>query len=108
MSAEMAAKLDLNPTTTQGMTLAEFRSSMASYQELGIATVEIETVTGERIPMSVLVIPSIAAPIQSSVNLSIRNMPYLRGLNLAHPVTSEQNFEISLLVITGHLSKTTL
>ena len=100
ISAEMAAKLGLNPTTTQGMVLAAFGSSTASYQDLDIATVEVETVTGERIAMSVLAIPSIAAPIQSSVNLSVRNTLYLRGLNLAHPVTSEQNFEISLLVGT--------
>ena len=102
ISAGMAAKLCLQPTTTQGMTLASFGTATASYQELGVATVEIETITGDRIPISVLVIPSIAAPIQSSINTSVRNMPYLQGLELAHPVTSDQKFEISLLIGTDY------
>ena len=102
ISAEMAARLCLQPTTTQGMALASFGANTASYQELGAVTVEIETITGDRIPMSVLVIPSIAAPIQSSINTSVRNMPYLQGLKLAHPVTSDHKFEISLLIGTDY------
>jgi len=102
ISADMAAKLGLQPTTTQEMALASFGSTTASYQELGIATVEIETIRGDHIPISVLIIPSIAAPIQSSVSTSVRNMQYLQGLKLAHPVTTEHNFEISILIGTDH------
>jgi len=36
----MAAKLGLQPTTTQGMALASFGSTVVSYQELAVATVE--------------------------------------------------------------------
>ena len=102
ISAEMAAKLNLKPTTTQGMALASFGSTTTSYQELGAVTVKIETITGDHIPISVLVIPSIAAPIQSSINTSVRNMPYLQGLNLANPVTFEHKFEISILIGTDY------
>ena len=102
ISAEMAAKLNLKPTTTQGLALASFGSTNTSYQELGAVTVEIETIAGDRIPISVLVIPSIAAPIQSSINTSVRNMPYLQGLNLANPVTSDHKFEISILIGTDY------
>ena len=69
------------------------------YQELGTVTVEIETIAGDHIPISVLVIPSIAAPIQSSINTSVRNMPYLQGLNLANP---DHKFEISILIGTDY------
>ena len=55
--AEMAAKLNLKPTTTQGMALASFGSTNISYQKLRAVTVEIETITGDGIPVSVLVIP---------------------------------------------------
>ena len=102
ISAEMAARLYLQPTTTQTMALASFGANTASYQELGAVTIEIETITGDRIPISVLVIPSIAAPIQSSINTSVRNMLYLQGLKLAHPVTSDHKFEIGLLIGTDY------
>jgi len=48
------------------------------------------------------VIPSIAAPIQSSVSTSVRNKPYLKSLKLAHLVTSDHDFEISLLIGTDY------
>ncbi|XP_065893821.1 uncharacterized protein [Dysidea avara] len=100
ISAELATELCIQPTSTQGMALASFGTTTASYQELGVATVEIETISGEVIPISVLVIPSIAAPIQSSINSSVRNMSYLQGLKLAHPVTSNHQFKISILIGT--------
>ena len=84
------------------MALASFGTTIASYQELGVATVKIETIPGEVIPISVLIIPSIAAPIQSSINCSVRNLPYLRGLKLAHPVTSNHHFKISILIGTDY------
>jgi len=49
-------------------------------------------------PISVLVVPTIAAPILNIVLLSINLMPHLQGLKLAHPVTSSKNFTISLLI----------
>ncbi|XP_065886666.1 uncharacterized protein [Dysidea avara] len=102
ISAELATELCIQPTSTQGMALASFGTTTASYQELGVATVEIETISGEVIPISVLVIPSIAAPIQSSINSSVRNMSYLQGLKLAHPVTSNHQFKISILIGTDY------
>jgi len=84
---------------TQGIALASFGTTNTFYQELGVATVEIETIAGNFIPISVLIIPSIAAPIQSSISASIRNMPYLRGHKLAHP---DHHFKISLLIGTGY------
>ena len=98
----MAAELCIQPVTTQGMALASFGTATASYQELGMATVEIETLSGELIPVSVLIIPSIAAPIQSSINSSVRSLPYLQRLRLAHPVTSDHQFKISILIGTDH------
>ena len=102
ISADLANELGIQPTSTQGMALASFGTTIASYQELGVATVKIETISGEVIPISVLIIPSIAASIQSSINSSVRNLPYLRGLKLAHPVTSNHHFKISILIGTDY------
>ena len=64
--------------------------------------VEVETESGELIPLSVLIVPSISAPIQNSISTSVRSMRHLRGLKLAQPVTSEGNFTISLLIGTDY------
>ena len=73
-----------------------------SHQKLGVTTFEVETLTGEVISMSVLIVPSIAAPIQNTISSSVYKMPHLRELRLAHPVTSEHNFHISLLIGANH------
>ena len=98
----MAAKLNIIPTTTEGLTLASFGTDSATYQQLAVATVEVETNSGELIPISVLVVPSIAAPIQNSICASVDSMPHLRGLKLAHPVTPDKDFKISLLIGTDY------
>jgi hypothetical protein len=43
-------------------------------------------------------VPKIATPLQNHLRTNIRNIPYLKGIPLAHPVTTEENFEISLLL----------
>ena len=67
-------------------------------QKFGTTMVEVETESGELIPLSVLIVPSISAPIQNSISTSVCSMPHLRGLKLAQPVTSEVIFVISLLI----------
>jgi len=74
----------------------------ATSQKLGVAMVEVETESGELIPLSVLIVPSIAAPIQNLVSTSVCTMPHLWDLKLAHPVTSREKFTISLLFGTGY------
>ena len=58
----------------------------------------IETRTGTKLPLSVLIIPTIAAPLQNAIRSQITQLPYLQGLTLAHPVTTEDQFELSLLI----------
>ena len=45
-----------------------------------------------------IIVPTIAAPLINRTRLEIANLSYLRGLKLAHPVTEEENFEISMLI----------
>jgi hypothetical protein len=47
-------------------------------------------------------VSKIATPIQNKVRAPIKDLPYLRKLKLAHPVTSDENFEISLLIGVDH------
>ena len=48
---------------------------------------------------------TIAAPIQNAVPIFVSTMQHFRGLKLAHPVTSNKSFTISLLIGTDHYWK---
>ena len=98
ISAELANKLHISPVSQADIAMASFGTTSMTHQKLGVATVEIETLAGELIPMSVLIVPSIAAPIQNSISASVYDMPHIQHLKLAQPVTSEQNFTISILI----------
>ena len=49
-------------------------------------------------PLSALVVPTIAAPGTNPLTTDVFSLPHLKGLPLAHPVTTAEKFEISLLV----------
>jgi hypothetical protein len=67
-----------------------------------VGTINIATKSSGSIPIQVLIVPKIATPIQSKVRAPIKDLPYLRQLKLAHPVTSDKNFDISLLISADH------
>ena len=67
-------------------------------QKLDIAAVSIRAKDGSDIPISVLIVPKIAAPLQNLIPDPGERYPYLRGLPLANPLQGIDKFEISLLV----------
>ena len=105
ISIDMVKELGISPTSTTDISLASFGSVSRLHQKLGVTTVEIETVAGELISISALIVPTIAAPIQNVVLISVSTMPHLRGLKLAHPVTSHKNSTISFLIGTDYYWK---
>ena len=100
ISTEMVEELGILPAGTTDISLASFGSTSRLQQKLGVTTVKIETISGELISISVLIVPTIAAPIQNAVPMSVSAMPHLSGLKLAHPITSDKNFTISILIGT--------
>ena len=58
--------------------------------------ITLETNDGD-VTISALVVPQIAAPVQNFFNSTLRTLPHLRDLKLAHPVDSAEKFHISLL-----------
>ena len=58
----------------------------------------IQTLNKGHIPISVLLVPKIAAPIHNSICAHLDKLFYLQELPLAHPVTSDDNFHISILI----------
>jgi len=65
---------------------------------LAVATTHLHALNGVKIPVSVLVIPKLVAPVRNSVRTHLSQLSYLHHLPLAHPVTSDENFYISILI----------
>ncbi|VDI32537.1 Hypothetical predicted protein [Mytilus galloprovincialis] len=61
-------------------------------------TVQLKANNGEIIPIKVLIVPTIASPLQSQSRKITQGLHYLHGLSLAHPVTDAESFELTLLI----------
>ena len=82
--------------------LSAFGAHSSSKRQLPMASINIVTTNAEHIPVHVLVIDRIDTPFQNRFRQEVRTIPHLNGLQLAHPVTSDENFEISLLIGADH------
>ena len=91
MTMETAAKLKLRPVSTENVAIAPFGP-------ISVGQIKVETTTGDKVLISVLTVPFIAASLKNSVWTSIESFPHLRGLKLAHPITNKHNFQISILI----------
>ena len=98
ISQEMATKLNLQPSGKENISLASFGSTSATHTNLPTGVIQIHTVTGDKIPISVLIVPKIAPPLQNMLRTSLQQVPHLKSLQLAHPITENENFEISVLI----------
>ena len=98
ITEDLAAKLNLQPVRSENITVASFGAESLSSQNLPVAQINIETQAGDLIPISVLIVLLIAAPLHHTLRTCIANYPYLKELKLAHPVTGAENFQISVLI----------
>jgi len=69
---------------------------------MDVGLLQIRTTTRQLIPLSALVVPTIVTPVLNPINTEVLQLPHLQGLQLAHPVTTADNFEISLLIGADH------
>ena len=98
-SQELIDKLQSQPCQSETIQLCAFGCTNPQVKKLNVATLQVITNSGVPITITVLIVPSIATPLENSVNTStLTHLPYLEGLQLAHPVTRSDSFEISLLI----------
>ena len=71
---------------------------MSLFRSLEVATLFVYTLKSARIPILVLIVQQLAASIRNSVHTHLSEVPYLKSLTLAHPVTGDENFQISVIV----------
>ena len=57
---------------------------------MDVACVNLKTRTGELLPISALIVPTIATPLRNTVTVNIAQLPHLCNLPLAHPITQDR------------------
>ena len=98
----LASSLALKPYQHEDINISSFGANCNLNRQLGAATINLLTSDGQAIPLSVLVVPRIATPLQNTASISVACLPHLQNLQLAHPLSAEQEFEVSLLVGADH------
>jgi len=78
--------------------LSTFGDPTHTVKRFYTATVHVVAIFGEVNPIRVLIVPVIAKSLANRRRQSVNNLKYLRSLRLAHPVTADDSFQISLLI----------
>ena len=102
LTSDLADALSLHPTKQEDICISTFGANNPISQKLYVVSIKMKTRSGRYVPLSVLIVPSIAVPLTHTVNTEVVQLPYLRELPLAHPVTSNKDFNISLLIGVDH------
>jgi len=85
-------KLQLQPHQTESVQLSTFGSTNSHVKKLKVANLQVITTSGTPITVSILIVPSIATPLENTVETSLlTNLPHLKGLQFAYPVTRSDN-----------------
>ena len=69
---------------------------------MDVTNIQIETLEGERIPISVLIVPTISTPIHNLCHVALDTLLHLKDLKLANPITNSQEFTIAILIGTDY------
>ena len=98
ITQELANMLQLSPIRHELITVSSFGAQVATPTRFAVASISVHTLNGGQIPISVLIVPKLTAPVRNSIRTHLEQFPYLQGLTLAHPITSDENFHVSVLI----------
>ena len=102
LTEKLAKELALTPYKFETISLSSFGAEKPLHRQMDTVSIQIRTTTGELVSLSALLVPTIATPISNPLDTDVLQLPYLKGLPLAHPITASENFEISLLIGADH------
>ncbi|VDI39958.1 Hypothetical predicted protein [Mytilus galloprovincialis] len=95
---DLATKLNVQKEGSENLNIVSFGNKTSGIRNLDKTTVQLKANNGEIIPIKVLIVPTIASPLQSQSRKITQGLHYLHGLSLAHPVTDAESFELTLLI----------
>ena len=98
ITQELANILQLTPVRHELITVSSFGAQISTPTRFAVTSISIHTLNGGKIPISVLIVPKLTAPIRNSIRTNLDQFPYLQELTLAHPITSDENFHVSVLI----------
>ena len=102
VSKGLADCLQVKPHKTEILSISTFGTQVSHTSQFETTVILLHGTAGQLIPLTVLIVPTIAAPIHNVNQNSISNLPYLAELRLAHPVSSSEQSTISLLIGADH------
>lgn len=94
----LADCLQVQPHDTVELSLSTFATDTSRTGKFDVATINLHSISGHLIPLTVLIMPTIAAPIHTVDRKTITSLSYLNGLRLAHPISSAEQLSITLLI----------
>ena len=83
------------------ISLSTFGGNTSSVKRIDTATVHLETPQEENIPIRVIIVPTIAAPLATYTGANVRELPHLKGLSLAQNV-DDSPFTVDILIGADH------
>ena len=92
----------MTPDREDVIPLSAFGGTSFSVRREEVAVIHLRSDNEGLVPIEVIIVPTIAAPLQNLKSLDSRNLPYIQGLKLAHPITNEDVFETDLLIGADH------
>ncbi|XP_063435623.1 uncharacterized protein LOC134716543 [Mytilus trossulus] len=101
ITESLAEQLELKQNGTEAISISGFGGGNGSIRHLKTADIFVLTEDGSRIQLNILIVPEIASPIRIHTT-ETTNLPYLRGLKLAHPLSGHDVFCVNLLIGADH------
>ena len=98
ITQSLADSLHLSSQRRECVAIAAFGATEASKQTLPVATIHLETTDGTEIPISVLITPRIAQPLHNFPFPYVKQLPYLKNLQLNHAISDSDDINISMLI----------
>ena len=72
ISQKLADSLSLHSNHTENINISSFRAESAENKQLSVAVVNVEVLTGEKIPVSGLTVPSISTPFRNIFHVCVK------------------------------------
>ena len=98
ITQSLADSLHLSSQRKECVAIAAFGATEASKQTLPVASIHLETTDGSEIPISVLITPRIAQPLHNFPFPYVKQLSYLKDLQLNHAVSDNDHINISMLI----------
>ena len=101
ITQQLADHLQLPVDAIEMLHIASFGGITTRVQHVNRSTIYVKTDNG-MIPLSVLVVPTIAKPIGTSLMSAAATFPYLRRLKLAQQISVDSMLDIAVLIGANH------